>query len=115
MKIGNVTTNPGEMRTKIELLKREDVADAGGFTTQVETSLATVWARWQSLFGDEVWAAAAQGVKVGATVRIRYRTDVDATMRIRKDNQVYEIVSHPEDIQERHEYLEFKVSRLEAG
>lgn len=115
MKISNVTTNPGEMRTQVELLKRIDVTDANGFTTESNELVATVWARWRSLFGDEVWAAAAQGVKVGATVRIRYRTDVDATMRIRKDNQVYEIVSYPEDIQERHEYLEFKVSRLEAG
>ncbi len=115
MKIGNFTTNPGEMRTKIDLLKRTDVVDASGFKTESNELVATVWARWQSLFGDEVWAAAAQGVKTGATVRIRYRDDVDATMRIRKDNQVYEIVSHPEDIQERHEYLEFKVSRLEAG
>ncbi len=106
--------NPGELRTVITLKKRVVTIDAGGFQTQTWAKIADVWAKWTNAHGYEVWTADMAGAKLPATVLIRYRSDIDTTCAIEKGTELYEIVSI-DDIQERHEYQEIKVQRLESG
>lgn len=107
--------NPGEMRTKIDLGRRANTEDAGGFDKPGYTVIVSVWAKWTNAHGPEVWEAQAQGAQQPATVIIRYRSDIDATWAVRKDGQWYEILGSPDDIQERHELIEMKVKRAVAG
>lgn len=106
--------NPGELRTAITLKKRTVTSDTGGFPVQSWSKIADVWAKWTNAHGTEVWTADMAGAKMPATVLIRYRSDIDTTCAVEKGTQMYEIVSI-DNIQERNEYLEIKVQRLESG
>ena len=110
MKIGNVVTNPGDLRTKITLQKPTITKAAGGAQVVTWSTIATVWAKWINVHGSEVWQSQAVQAVSPATVLIRYRADVDASCSILKGTERYEIVS-PDNIQERNEYLELKVKR----
>lgn len=106
--------NPGEMRTRIDLGRRLNTADAGGFDQPGYTVIDSVWCRWINAHGAEVWEAQAQGAIQPATVMIRYRSDIDVTWAIRKGTAWFEIVSL-DDIRELHELIEMKVKRVVAG
>jgi SPP1 family predicted phage head-tail adaptor len=115
MIINGKMTNPGELRTAVVLQKRTTVTtDAGGFQKPGSPTEYNVSAKWVNFHGSEVLAAQAAGIVEGATVTIRYRSDLDETWRISKAGQVYEIVSM-DDIQNRHEYIELKVKKLKAA
>lgn len=113
MKIGDRITNPGELRTKVTLLRRSIATDSGGFQTAVMETIANVWAMWENVHGQEVWAAAVHAQQA-ATVLVRYRSDLDETCYVRKGSMVYEIVSL-DNIRERGEYIELKVKRFVEG
>jgi SPP1 family predicted phage head-tail adaptor len=110
--------NPAEMRTRVILAPRTVSVETGGAQRPAPDTehQVTVWAKWVNAHGSEVWAAASAGIEGSATVTIRYREDLDATWYISKDNGStwWEIVS-PDDIGERHEYIELKVKRMEAA
>jgi SPP1 family predicted phage head-tail adaptor len=108
MIIGSKVTNPGEMRTSIELGTRTVTTGTGGFQTAAFTSFATVWAKWSNVHGGEVWQAAALNASKPATVLIRYNASLDETCLVQKGSDVYEIVSI-DNIGERGEYMELKV------
>jgi SPP1 family predicted phage head-tail adaptor len=115
MNLNGRISNPGEMRTFITLQKRLSVSqDAGGFPQPAYPQEYTCWGKWVNFHGSEVFSAQAAGVESGATVTIRYRSDLDETWRIVKGGLVYEIISM-DDIQNRHEYLEIKVKRSKPG
>lgn len=116
MNLNGRPTNPGELRTPITLQTPTVVRGTGGAQRAGYTTLATVLAKWTNAFGNEVWVSQAGGRTVSpATVRIRYRSDVDGTCQVLKGSQVYEIVGGVDNIQERGEYLEFKVRLLEGN
>ena len=50
-----------------------------------------------------------------ATVTIRYLAGIDSTCVVVKGTTVYEIIGDPDDIGERHEYLEIKVQGMRSG
>lgn len=111
--------NPGDLRTRITLLSRSLVQDTSGFQTPRYTTVAKVWAKWVNVHGTETWAAHTAQAEQPATVTIRYRTGVDATLAIAKGEYtvtggVFEVVSI-DDILEHHRYIEFKVKRVVEG
>ena len=124
MKIGNLVTNPGELRTQVILAKRVIGEDAGGFPTTSFDLIAQVWAKWINVHGSEAWTSSSLGFTAPATVLIRYREELDATCVVIKGGQlnglvitggeVFQIVSM-DNIQERNEYLELKVQKTKAG
>ena len=65
--------------------------DAIGQPVQTWTTLATVWADVRHLSGLETIKADAETSVVKASIRIRYRADVNATMRATLDGRVYAI------------------------
>ena len=114
MRIGTKVTNPGELRTRVTLKRRSVITDPGGFQTPTLTTIDTVWARWVGVHGSEAWAANTVNATRGATVLIRYRSDVDETCLVSLDSLDYEIVSM-DDIYQRHEYIELKLELIRSG
>lgn len=114
MNLNGKTINPGELRTSIALQSRTVAIDGGGFESPTWTTIATVWARWENVHGSEVWAAQSVQATQPATLLIRYRSGLDTTCAVLLGTERYEIVSI-DDIQNRHEYIELKVRKMEAG
>lgn len=114
MKIGTKVTNPGEMRTQINLQTRVSNQDAGGFSVPEWTTIATVWSKWVNAHGREILEAGLAGADAPATVLIRYRNDIDTACAVLKGSLRYEITSI-DNISERSEYLELRVQRMKAG
>jgi SPP1 family predicted phage head-tail adaptor len=106
--------NPGEMRTPITFESRTVSIETGGFQVPGWATIAEVWARWTNVHGSEVWAAASMQARQPATVLARYREDVDLTCAVSMGGNRYEILSI-DDIQQRGEYMELKVQRMEAS
>jgi len=115
MNLDGKVTNPGELRTKITLQSRTVTQDAGRFSVPRWITIAAVWSKWINAHGNAVLQAGIEGVEAPATVLIRYRSGIDATCSVLKSGMRYEIISEPDNIQERNEYLELKVRRMKAG
>jgi len=60
--------------------------------------VATVWAAVEPLRGREYFAAMSEHAEVTTRIRIRYREDIDRTMRVVYANTEFEIlhIIHPE-------------------
>lgn len=115
MILNGKTSNPGELRTKVTLESSTIVKDAGGAQTATWAIVGYAWAKWTNAHGPEsVIDGALQGLK-RATVTIRYRSDITAAWAITKGTERYQILTPPDDIQERHEYLEMQVQLLKAS
>jgi SPP1 family predicted phage head-tail adaptor len=115
MRLGGKITNPGDLRTRIDLVDIVRSQDAGGFYHVTELPGKAVWASWKNAFGLEAMRAAAEGVEISATVRVRFLAGLNNSWRVRKGGETYEIITDVDDIGERHEYMEFKVRRYEAA
>ena len=52
-----------------------------------------------------------------ANIETWYRTDITSSCRIARasDSAVYDIINEPEDINQRHQFLKFKVKRIKGG
>lgn len=72
--------------------------------TDAETSFVTVWGAIEPLNAREIFAARQAQSEVTGRIRIRYRTDIDPTMRAGVGSRRWEIegIVDPED---RHEEL----------
>jgi SPP1 family predicted phage head-tail adaptor len=114
MRIGDKVTNPGELRTSIGVQSRTVTKDAGGFPIETWSTIATVWAKWTNVHGQEAWIAQTNQAGQAATVLIRYRSDIDPTCAVLKGSDRYEIVSM-DNVGERNEYIELKVIRKREG
>lgn len=114
MRIGSQITNPGELRTTIELDTPTVSSDSGGFQTKSWTKAADVWAKWENVHGYEVWSAQAVNAVAPATVLIRYYSGLNTTWSVVKDGVRYEIVS-VDDVGDRHEYMELKVQQVKGA
>lgn len=114
MNLNGKVTNPGELRTSVTLQSRTFTTGAGGFPIPSWSTIATVWAKWVNVHGQEAWIAQTAQVGQAATVTIRYRSGVDTTCAVLKGSDRWEIIS-VDNIQERNEYLELKVIRRLEG
>lgn len=115
MRLNGKLINVGDLRTAVTIQRRVLTTDAGGYQVESWVTVASVWSRWINDHGDEVVTAAAQGAESGAVVLMRWRADVDATCALLKGGVRWEIVGTPDDIRERHEWLEMRVRRMVGG
>ena len=109
MKIGERITNPGELRTVVTVQNPTVAQDTGGAQSPTWADVATVYAKWTNAHGLEVVTSDALASVQRATVLIRYLASVTAKSAIVKDGERWSLVSPPDDIQERHEYMELVV------
>ena len=76
---------------KIEILEQKVVVDRIGNHTKQLVSVATVWAYFRQLSGDEVFAAARVNVTENVLFRINYRADLTTAHIIRFRGVLYDI------------------------
>ena len=124
MKLGNRITNPGELRTKVTLQTPTLSTDAGGAQKETWANFASnpnVYAKIVFAHGLESVSSDASGssyaLKTNSrmTLTIRYRSDVNATHGIVLNNELWKFIGTPDDIQNRHEYLEIVAERVEGS
>jgi SPP1 family predicted phage head-tail adaptor len=88
--------NPGKLKHRITFLKPPGDIVSGWPTTDW-TEHITVWAEIRTQKGKRLFEAAAVQMQDMKTFGIRYRKDVDDTMRIRYKCQDYDVVSMTND------------------
>ena len=82
--------NPGEMRDRITL--RVKTVQTGPIMILDDyEDYKTIWAKAKYLSGRNFYAARAANIKTDVEFIIRYRTDLDETMRIKFNNEFYNI------------------------
>lgn len=110
--------NIGELDRRIAIEYRATSQDANYGTPIVTwTNLATVWARWDDSAETSSVESAGGGIEVSrnqSRVTIRYRDDVDSSMRFVFGGVAYQIVAGPAVIG-RNEFSEFVVERYSSA
>jgi SPP1 family predicted phage head-tail adaptor len=86
-----VSLKAGTLNRKVTIQEPAAVQDAAGQPIPTWTTLATVWANIRSLNGLETIKGGAESSVAKASIRIRYRTDVTAAMRVVHGSTTYEI------------------------
>lgn len=102
-----------------ELNRRITIQHITGTTTndygeKISTwgDLATVWASVITTGGREFFAAQRLNEETTAVFRIRYRSDIDPTMRIKYGNRIFEILPPINDVNAKH--VELLISAKEV-
>lgn len=79
-------------------------------------SADTVFASFKTFGGTETKVDGVLEVVETADIETWYRPDIKSNCRIKTtDGAVYEILGAPEDIEQRHQYLKFKIRRVRGG
>lgn len=82
----------GKLRHRIALdEKRLQQDPITGATETHWCEVRSLWAHVSPLSGREIMAAASEYSKVTTRIQVRYRDDIDATMRIRHRGRLYNI------------------------
>jgi SPP1 family predicted phage head-tail adaptor len=106
-----MTQAAGELRHRIEVLSlKTSRHSTTGEVLECWKVERKLWARVTPLSGKEFIAAQAEASKVTARIRIRYRTDIDHTMRISHGDKVYNIEAVLPDNESGLEWLTLMVS-----
>lgn len=84
--------NAGELNRRIMLQKKAE--SEGPFVDLSEyRDYKPTWAKVWHLNDRQIYAARSANIKTDVDFTIRYRTDLDISMRIVYDNEIYEIDS----------------------
>lgn len=103
----------GDLRNRVTIQKKGgDTNEWDEPRPQAWADVATIWANIRHLSGSETIKADAQTSVVKASIRIRWRTDVKAGMRVLASGAVYAIEAVLPDLQRR-EFVDL-VSRREG-
>jgi SPP1 family predicted phage head-tail adaptor len=81
----------GRLNSRVVIEQRTASKDAFGQPYEVWTTVATVWAWILHSSGLETIKANADTSVVKASIRVRYRPEVTAAMRVKHHDIVYEI------------------------
>jgi SPP1 family predicted phage head-tail adaptor len=84
--------------------------DSNGDTVEEWETIAQVWAAIEPVSAREFVASQAAQSQVSARITIRYRSDVDATMRVTHRGRIYNIAGVLPDKESGLEYLTLPVS-----
>jgi SPP1 family predicted phage head-tail adaptor len=113
MKLGDRTTNPGELRVPVTVQNPTVSQGSGGAQSTTWSTVGTLFARWKNAHGPETVTSDALKTVKRASVRIRYLSTVTEKSAILKDGERWQVISI-DDINERHEYMELVVELAKA-
>lgn len=101
----------GELRHKVELQALVVTQDPNtGEMAKTWTTIAEPWAKFRFLSARELIAASAEQSEVIAEVTIRYKDNVNATMRILYRGLYYGIQGAKPDNESMFEHMKLRVS-----
>ncbi len=108
-----MNVNPGELKQKIEILKRETVPDQDGYGVKcVETVVHRCRAKFSRTSGTEIQKADTDFSEIKARFLIRFtKKPLDRRMIIRYRQDLYEIL-YLNDYNDSHEYIEIWCQKL---
>lgn len=105
-----------DLRTRITFQSPTLAKDAGGAQVPTYVNIAlipSVWAQWINDHGQESVSSEAVTSAQRATVRFRYRSDVQTTWRVMKDAEPWQILSI-DPVQDRNRWVELRVERMKG-
>lgn len=97
--------NAGDLNRRITIQRRV-ANEVKGENKYTFADFATVHANMRPLRGREFFAAAQYQAELTTKFTIRYRTDVDETMRISYRGEFFDIGAPPIDVGGQHVWLE---------
>lgn len=104
----------GKLDRRVTILQRAETQDPNYGTISVEwVPLATVWAEVQDMIPSRA-ERMAEGISIArrpCRVRMRYRSDVDSTMRLSVEGRDMRLIAGPAELGRR-EGLEFVAEEL---
>lgn len=112
----------GELKTLIRIQKSSKIG-AGSFAdyewVDIDNSSADdepvyIYSKWVNVHGSEAWIADSVQAQMGATVTIRYKSNVTLKCRVLLGDIVYNIVSL-DNIRQGGQWLEMKVKACLNG
>lgn len=67
--------------------------------------------------GTEKTVNGVYSIEDTANIETMYRPDIKSNCRVARasDNAIFDIINEPEDINQRHQFLKFKVKRVKGG
>ena len=85
----------GDMRTRISIFQRTMTPPPFGSASHTEphTLIATVWAKWDTLRGDEIFAGVDADKSPSHLFTIRFRSDISTKNIITVNSKNYKILS----------------------
>ena len=101
----------GKLNRRITIEQRSTTQDAIGQPVETWTTVAELWADIRYQRGLEAIKAGADISVVGASIRIRYRTGIDAGMRVTHGADVFNIQAVLPDAGRR-EYVDLACQRV---
>ena len=94
----------GNLRRRITLQQPDRTADGGGGAAIAWSDVATLWAQITPIRGSERQSAEHVQATLRHRIRIRYRADVDPSMRFKADTRLFNIRAVMDEA-DRHEWL----------
>lgn len=103
-----VALTSGDLDQRVQLQRRVSTQDETGQVVYTWANVAggNVWAQAEPLAGRELLAAQQTQSEITTRFRIRYRPDIDPTMRVLWLGVPYDIASPPIDVNGRRAKLE---------
>lgn len=101
--------------TAVELLN-PTYKTVKGVTKKVYPSTGEViFTKFKTYGGTEVTINGVLTIVDTANVETWYRPDITAGSQIKLGSDIYEVMGKPEDIEQRHQFLKFKVRGVKGG
>lgn len=99
-------TTGSDLNQRIRIERRDKSTNSRGEVTYDWAEVITVWASANPLRGRDYFAAAQTQSEVTTRFRIRYRTGIDATMRVVWKGGYYDIKGEPIEVDGAREWID---------
>ena len=100
--------------TVVELLN-PTYTTVKGVRTKVYTSLGNIFCSFKTYGGTETVDNDVLSVIDTANIETWFRPEITSASQIKLGLKTYEVVGEPEDIEQRHQYMKFKVRGVKGG
>ena len=102
--------------TPVELLNVSAIKTIRGVDVPVYPEKGeTIFCSFKTYGGTESVVNGVISVISTANIETWYRPDITSSSRIRLGTQLYEVMGEPEDIEQRHQFIKFKVGGVKSG
>lgn len=83
----------GKLKDRITIQKSIEKKDSSGSPYQEWEDYITLWADVQPLDGKEFWEAQKSNAQISGIIEMRFRTDINKTMRAKYGNRILALIN----------------------
>lgn len=102
----------GVYSKRITIQKPNTQQDSVGYIGDEWTNIATVWANINIGSGREFYAASKVNCELSGIIKIRYRSGIEADMRIIYNGRVFDLLKPPINVEEKNTEIELHVKEV---